>query len=998
MTNAEPIAIIGVSGRFPNTPTPDAFWALLRDGREVMERIPEHMTDSRRDARGVLPSNFVPVGAYLEDTEYFDCGLFNLSQREAMMMDPQSRLLVEAAWLAAEDAGYDITELGKRTAVYAGAGPSRHALDALEVFGHDSATLFEVIATGIDKPMSMRVSHLFDLRGESLYLYAACATSLVAVDLAFNALASGRADAAIAGASCLYLPQMEGYDYVEGAVRSSDGHCRAFDAAADGTVWGPGVGVVVLKRLSDAIRDHDRIRALLLGTAVNNDGSAKTSFAAPSRDGQVDVIRTALARAGLSPLDIDFVEAHGTGTKVGDPLEVASLTEVFGRGRGPGTCVLGSVKTNIGHLDPAAGIAGLIKTVLAMENDAIPGTVHFTTPNPEIDFASGPFVVDAALRSWPRGKRRRRAGVNSFGVGGTNAHVVVEEAPEPQPRPATVRRVQLVTVSARTPTALARAQSELADAVLRNPNLELRDIAFTRNAGRRSFRFRSTVVAVDTAELATALPSAGIEKTAETPPRIAFVFPGQGSQAVDMGADLYESEVAYRDQFDACADTLRPLLGLDIRDIVFPEVGGEVAAEVRLRQTELQQPILFAVSWSLAELFRAWGIRPATMIGHSVGEYVAAAQCGTISRDAALHALCKRGAALQICATGEMIACMESEAALVPLLPAGVDIAAVNAPAACVASGAADVIAEFVETLMDRGIRYTRLATSHAFHSRVMAPAVDRVAEALAQEALRAPGTLWVSTITGAFVDAAEATDPAFWGRQVTSPVRFANAITTALAAGIDTFLELGGRPVLGGAIAAQAFEKGLHETLIVSATDRGALDALGALWRRGASVNWAALHRDDAARRIGLPPTPREGVWVALTEPDKQLAPRPIGSQSASSNAKGLLGPFHAASPTAERGPRPADLSEPYVQPQTPTEVEMAEIFGRIMGVSGVGANDSLYDLGAKSLMLVHVANQVRAVFDIDLTIRTIMEKPSPRALAQVVDLESGRNPGSPQ
>lgn len=1006
--NKVPVAIIGMSGRFPHAPDLDQFWSLLRDGKHVMERVPDFMLDARRDANGDLPPRYVPVGTFLENTEYFDCGLFGLSRREAMMLDPQQRLFIEHSYLATENAGYDISKLGHRVGVYSGAGPSRHALDALEVFGHDSATMFEVIAMGIDKPMSMRVSHLFDLRGESLYVYAACATSLVAVDLAVNSIVEGRVDAAIAGASCLYLPQMEGYDYVEGAVRSSDGLCRAFDASADGTVWGNGVGVVVLKRLDRALADGDLVRAIILGSSVNNDGASKASFAAPSSDGQAEVIKTAMARAGVKPEDIDFIEAHGTGTPVGDPIEVASLNRAFGKARGPKTCVLGSVKTNIGHLDPAAGVAGLIKTVLALENETIPATVHFHTPNPQIDFDSGPFVVSGEARPWNKGERLRLAGVNSFGVGGTNAHLIVSEPCASAPREPSRRGTQFVTLSARTETALEQSRTNLQAYLARNSTLDLRDVAFTRNVGRKHFRHCIGVLAESLSDLCNGLTSARAFSRPTKPPAIAFVFPGQGSQVISMGAALYESEPIFRDAFDHCSRKLAPLLGIDIRDVVFPESDNEIKAGQLLLSTAIQQPILFSFSWSLSELLTNFGVKADTYIGHSVGEFVAAVCAGTMTMDAALRILAARGAAMQKCASGRMLACSADASSIASLIPSDIDVAAVNAPHAVVLAGPESSLDTLCQTLDAQGIRHTKLATSHAFHSRYLRPAVNAVRQAISKETLTHPKQRWYSTISGRLIDESDAVNPDFWAEQLVKPVRFEDAVRGAITDGVTLFVELGGRTVLKSAIELTAFEAGHPEIEVVSVSnpDAGCFHHIEPLWRLGVEVDWTEVHRDDSSRRVSLPTTPLEGVWVALTKPGETprpaTFPRPgfsepgppsgaILKEGNHSTAQGevvvgTIGTYHANSFEAQRSARPKDLLTPYTPPSSQIEMQVAEIYGRTLSVDGIGADDNLFDLGGTSLMLVHVVNFVRDKFDVNLPIRVILENPTPRTLANAI------------
>lgn len=1000
---AHPIAVIGMAGRFPKARNLREFWRLLHDKVEVIERIPEEMIDSRRDRQGNLPPEFVPMGVYLEDTEYFDCGLFGVSRRDAMIMDPQQRIFIEQAWAAAEDAGYDITKLGEHVAVYAGAGPSRHPLDVMVVFGHDSSTMFEIIATGIDKPMAMRTSHLFDLRGESLYVYAACATSLVAINMAFNALQEGRADAAIAGASVLYLPQLEGYDYAEGGVRSSDGHCRAFDVRADGTVWGSGVGVVVLKRLDKALRDRDHIHALLIGSAVNNDGIAKNSFAAPSRDGQAEVVRLAIKNAGINPEDIDFVEAHGTGTPIGDPIEVEALNAVFGKANGTGTCTLGSVKTNIGHLDPAAGIAGLIKVIQSLENEIIPATLHFEEPNPAIDFEAGPFAVNVDNKPWMQtADRSRRASVSSFGVGGTNAHVIVEEAPPQAKREVQGRRFYPVTLSARSPETLQKMCRELSAHLRENPDLELRDIAFTRNCGRRRFSFAGAFVAATIEELSDKLAQSDL--TGAKPNRktkVGFVFPGQGSQCVDMLAEIYAAEPDFRTDFDECAEILTPLLGHDIRHLIFPTIGEEAEAEKLLRRTDIQQPLLFSAAFALARFYKNMGCEPSLMIGHSIGEYVCAALAGTLKPASALKLLVARGAAMQKSMPGKMLAVLMPLEDLEDRIPPDFSIAAVNSPVNFVVSGETEAIADFERLLENEGVRSVQLQTSHAFHSSLMDDAVERFRVAFDEIALSAPEKLWISNLTGELITAEQAVSRDYWLKHLRSTVRFAQGIRTALENGINFFLELGGSPTLGGPIQQTIAEEGYEEITVMSATKRPSPDqlapdteyakALAAIWEHGLEIDWECFHRDDEARRVSLPHYPFEGIWVALPQQEKLAetanAAEPVEISSPVQTQVNQLPTFQANTLEAIRTPRPVDYQTPYVEPSSESEIETVEIFSRVLGIAPVGSKDNFFELGGNSIMLVHVVNQVRAVFEVNVPIRDIISNSTPEKLAAFID-----------
>ncbi|MEQ1503481.1 MAG: beta-ketoacyl synthase N-terminal-like domain-containing protein [Myxococcota bacterium] len=996
-----PIAIIGLSGRFPGASGVDRFWANLAAGHEAITRIPEAMVDARRDAKGSLPANFVPMGAHLDGTEWFDHDHFGLSNRDAKLMDPQQRLFVEHAWTAVEDAGHDPATLGRRVAVYAGGGPSRHVLDALDHFGHDGGTLFEVVATGVTHAMAMRVSHLFGFTGESVYLYTACSTSLVAVDLACRALEDGRADVAIAGGTALWLPQGEGWDYIEGMILSKDGHCRPFDADATGTVWGNGVGVVVLKPLDAALRDGDPIRAVVVGSFHNNDGGAdKHSFASPSATGQADAIASAYRECGVDPASVTFVEAHGTGTVVGDPLEVDSLHRVFGRGRGPGTVALGSVKGNIGHLDPAAGVASLVKTVLALEHRQIPPTVHFRRPNPRIDFDGGPFHVPTALTPWePAPGAPRRAGINSFGVGGANCHLIVEEAP-PTESGSSPRPVQPVILSARTPAALDRMAAELADHLEAHPGLALADVAYTRALGRRAWPIRAAVVAEDGPSAVRRL-RAGVEgHRAEPNATPVFLFPGQGSQAVGMAHELYAAEPSFRDDLDDCAALLYDALGVDLRDLLFPPDGDAAAAEAALTRTEIAQPALFAVCFALARLWNRFGVIGSAAMGHSVGEYVAACLAGVFSPADAFRLLVERGRAMGAMPEGAMLAVSLGERHAGELLVDGLALAAINGPEQCVVCGPRAAVDAAARTLAAAGVPTTPLRTSHAFHHpALMAEAAEAFRAVVRGVELHPPSTPVVSNVTGTWLTDGQATDPDYWATHLRSPVRWADGLRTLRQGGHRLFLEVGPGRVLSGLFAAdRARPEG--EVCLPSLPHRRSggdhatfFGSLAGAWSRGASVDWAAVFAAESRRRVRLPPYPFEKAWCALYAPGEEyrLVEKALGAQRLGYGPEGARPAEPAAAPHAGALPgvvaeRPASLG-PFVAPTSDVETLLCELFGRALGLRALGVDDDLWDLGAQSLMVVGITNHLRAELDVNVTPAQVFENTTVRALARVVD-----------
>ncbi len=996
----EAVAIIGMSCRVPGAMGIEAFWRNLRDGVESIGSIPDKMIEARRNVDGQLPPNFVGRGSYLKDTELFDHSFFGLSLRDAKIMDPQQRLFIEHVWTAIEDAGYDPQRLGERVAVIGGGGPSRHILDAFDYFGHDPSTLFEVVATGSANAMVMRASYLLDLKGESTYIYTACSTTLVAIDMACRTLLDHRADVAIAGGTALWLPQQEGYEYVEGMILSSDGRCRAFDAKADGTVWGNGVGVVVLKRLDEALRDRDPIRALVVGSWVNNDGrQAKASFAAPSAVGQADAIQCAYEEAGIDLSTVTFIEAHGTGTTVGDPLEVEGLHRVFGKGSGPGTCALGSVKTNIGHLDPVAGIASVIKTVLSLEHRQIPASLHFTRPNPAIDFSQGPFFVNTELRPWETRGGPRRAGVNSFGVGGTNAHIILEEAPPlaaavPSPRPR-----QLVTLSARSATALAAMTEELRAHLEQHPGLDLADVAFTRSLGRRQHDVRRAIVAADVAALSAALAHGGQASTRPVAEgaKLSFVFPGQGSQHPRMAQELYEAEPDFRQDVDDCTEVLESALGRDLREVLFPASGREAWATDELRQTALTQPALFVIEYTLARQWMRWGLRPEAMLGHSVGEYVAACLAGVFHPADALLLVAERGRLTQAAPRGSMLAVPLSESELAPRLQAGIDLAAINGPRQCVVSGPDALIADLEGELAAEGIEGSRLHTSHAFHSSMLQDAADAFEAEVRQTKLKPPQIPYLSNVTGTWITAQEATEPQYWARHLRAPVRFWDCLSTLRASGRWQFIEVGPGHVLTGLLSQErppgevVFPSLRHPTRGVSDYDV-LFKSLGELWSRHAPVDWESFYAHEQRRRVSLPHYPFDKAWCALYEPGEEfkLVEKALGGRRLGA-APGEVTPppgGAAAEPRAEGAiqERPASYHRPYVAPRGEIETRIAELFGRSLGVQGLGADDHFLDFGAHSLMLVPLSHQLRVMFNVKIGMRLIYENPTPAQLAQAI------------
>ncbi|HEX3528164.1 MAG TPA: non-ribosomal peptide synthase/polyketide synthase [Thermoanaerobaculia bacterium] len=898
------IAIVGMACRFPGATNPGELWRNLRQGVESIT----FWSDEELRAAGV-PEHVIRNPIYVKaggslgsrgDIGLFDAGFFGFNPREAEVTDPQHRLFLECSWQALEDAGYDPGRFAGRIGVFAGVGLNHYWLHLSAPSLLASANAMQVVV-GNDKDfLPTRVSYKLDLRGPSVGVQTACSTSLVAVHTACASLLRGDCEMALAGGASVDASPIPGYFCQEGGIFSPDGHCRAFDARAQGTVAGSGVGIVVLKRLRDALQDGDSVYAVIKGSAVNNDGSAKIGYTAPSIDGQAGVIAAAQKAAGVAPESISYIEAHGTGTVMGDPIEIAALSRAFRGATGRGFCALGSIKSNLGHLDTAAGVASLIKTALALCHGEIPPSLHYETPNREIDFASTPFYVNASLAPWQRGSEPRRAGVSGFGIGGTNAHVILEEAPTPEPS-VPLRARQVLVLSARSAAALEAAALQLAEHLERRPELDLADVSHTLQVGRRAFAHRLAVVCGGTGEavrlLAAGLPEGaggaerirGIADENRGERMVAFLFPGQGAQYVEMGAGLYESEPVFQREVDRCCDLLLPHLGLDLRDLLFPASQECSEAAGLLRQTRYTQPALFVVEYALAQLWSTWGVRPAALLGHSIGEYVAACLAGVFSLEDALRLVAERGRLISGLPTGAMLAVPLPEERVRELLSEGLSLAAVNAPALCVVSGPAAVVEALRARLEGEGVACRTLETSHAFHSAMMEPILDRFSAAVRRVSLHSPRIPFLSNVTGTWVRPDEATDPLYWVRHLRQTVRFASSVRELLADPRRILIEVGPGSSLGAMVRRNLDREELRDRVLLSSLppqgeSQGGhaflLASLARFWSAGGGVDWSGLHAGERLRRVSLPTYPfeRKRYWVeaaAQMPAASPLAPR---------------------------------------------------------------------------------------------------------------------------
>jgi len=896
------VAVIGVALRVPGADDADTFWRNLREGRESITFFgDDELREVGYPDEMLANPALVKATGKLNDVEHFDAAFFGYSPREAETLEPGHRLFLECAWEAIEDAGWDPARIPGAVAVFAGAAGTGYT--QLHVRGNPAVLAatgeFQLKLNSHADFLATRVAYKLDLHGPAISVQTGCSTGLVAIHLAAQGLLRGEFDMALAGGATVQVPTVGGYLYSPGSILSPDGHCRPFDARSAGAIGGNGVGVVVLKRLADALRDGDPIRAVVRGSAVNNDGAAKVAFSAPGVEGQAAVISEALALAGVDAETVDYVETHGTATELGDVIEVTALTRAY-RASTDRTqfCALGAVKSNVGHLDTAAGVTGFIKAVLSVENGEIPPVVHYTAPNPRIDFASSPFYVADRLIPWETDGHPRRAGVSSFGIGGTNAHVIVEEAPR-RASSGPSRPWQLLALSARSGAAAEAAASRLADHLQQRGDDALADVAFTLREGRRAFPHRRIAIVREGEDAGAILrgtvPERVASGVAEGGTRsVAFLFPGLGDHYPNMARGLYQAEPAFRAEVDRCAEILRPLLDLDIRDALFPgDAPGDAAPAAtgldlrrmlgkeeadphaaRLNRTGLAHPAVFVIDYALARLWMSWGIVPEAVIGHSLGEYAAATIAGILTLEDGLALVAGRAKLIEPLPGGAMLAVSLGPDAIRPYLGEYVSLATVNAPGLSVVAGPDEAVAALEARLAGDGIVARRLPTTHAFHTPMLRPAADGLARIAAGAELRPPRIPMVSNVTGTWITDAEATDPAYWTRHLLGTVRFAEGVGELLREPGRVLLEVGPGQTLGTFVRQRGAEGEEAPAAIVPtlryAYDRRPdqavlLEALGRLWLAGVTPDWTAFRGGERRRRLHLPTYPweKQRYWV---------------------------------------------------------------------------------------------------------------------------------------
>ncbi len=1015
------VAVIGMAGRFPGAATIAGLWDILKQGKETTRFFADDELDSSIPAALRNDPLYVKARGVIDQADQFDAPFFGLSPKVAQLMDPQQRVFLEIAWEALEETGYLPQHYSGRVGVFAGCGNNTYYLN--NVLGHsdliNQVGAFQVMTLNEKDYIASRTAYQLNLKGPAVSVYSACSTSLLAITQAVQSIRSGQCDVALAGGASITTPLNSGHLYQEGAMLSRDGHCRSFDADAQGTVFSDGAGVVLLKSLAAARQDGDTIYAVIKGVGVNNDGGGKGSFTAPNADGQAGAIRMAIADAHIDPATISYVEAHGTATPVGDPIEIEGLMQAFGEQTEKQFCAIGSIKSNMGHLTQAAGVAGLIKTTLALYHKQIPASLNFSAPNPSIDFTNSPFFVNTKLIDWPlaesnssedeanpRRANPRRAGVSSFGVGGTNVHVVLEEFANEvivsdAEQPANARSAQLITWSAATPASQSAYAHRLDDWLQQAGSPDLADVAFTLKATRARFTHRSFVVAETPDELTQKLRSditaSTPKKTGAQPDEVVFMFPGQGAQYLNMGHALYENEPIFRQAIDDCADLLNAHLPIDIRQVIYPQTA-DSEAELLLKNTRYTQPALFVTEYALARLWMSWGIEPSVFCGHSVGEFVAAHLAGVFSLPDALTLIAARGKLVSELPRGSMLSVRLAAGRVQEMLPKTLSMAAINSHSLCVVAGPDEHIADFARLLDESEIPNQPLATSHAFHSMMMDPIVGDFAKVVAGVPLSKPQKPVVSTVTGTWLTDAQATDPQYWATHLRSTVRFADALDTVFSFGNPLLLEVGPGHVTATLARQQAAKRpivilpGLANLPDQAATCRAVLTTLGQLYVNGLDPDWAAFYTGQKRNKLLLPAYAfdRKRCWIDPVRIDRVWTD-PLQADVNQSK------PLFAASPNRMS----ADINEPATADRslqhTHTNMRKDTLVRKVnqlledasgIEMDGIAPDMSFLEIGFDSLLLTQVAITLKKEFGLPITFRQLSTTyTSPERVADYLD-----------
>jgi len=998
--NGLEIAIIGMSGRFCNSRDHREFWQNLADGKEMIKVF----TDEELMSTGVSQSamqdpNYVRSMGVVSGKDCFDAAFFGYSAEEAAFMDPQIRVFHEQCWSALEDAGYAAQIEKYRIGLFAGAtGNDYWKLATYSRSANCSIDPFYLNMISSQNFISTLISYKLNLRGPSFYIDSACSTSLSAVHLACRSLLTKDCSIVLAGGVSLRTLRSKGYFHQEGMIVSGDGHCRTFDSQASGTAMGEGAGVVVLKRLSEAIKDRDHIYCIIKSTAANNDGNQKVGYTAPSVAGQTECIKIAQKLAGLDPANISYIEAHGTATKLGDPIEIRALNEAFAKGGKDKFCAIASVKSNIGHLDAAAGVAGLMKTALSLEHRQIPASLHFKAPNPEIDFDGGPFYVNTSLKEWvSREQLPRYAGVNSLGIGGTNVHVVLEEAPEPNESDQG-RLFQLLTLSARTNRALARNTSTLRNFLIDNPDTSMPDMSYTYQTGRKHFEYRKAIVYKDRQELLQLLDQSGVEEIQlqhrKKAGPVVFMFSGAGSQYANMGRRLYEQESLFSTEMDKGFSMLKDLTGYDYRSIFYPAD----KYDQRMNDMLHTQPAIFLFGYALARYLMSLGVKPDYLIGHSIGEYAAACIGGVFGLEDALKLVVRRGQLMNGMPPGAMLTAFISEQEAHRFTCPTVSLAAVNGPEQVVFSGTTADIDSLTDTLEELNITYVRLKVNHAGHSHMSREIVTDYMKDLSQTKMHEPQIPLLSNLTGRPAAAAEIATPIYWARHLCETIRFSDGIHYLARLNENTlFVEIGASHSLTTLVRQHRKEKiDLQSVNLIRHPKeqeddvRYFMGRLGQLWAYGVNIDWKAYYGHEKRNRISLPAYSFEQVQypAEFNLSDVMVLPANIATIGNEPHAdeRGVPTDVVESFPTRQKLDRPALFAD-FVQASTATEEKLREIFEKFFGIEPIGVEDDFFELGGDSLKGMMLLRRIKKEFDVSLNIKDLFINMNIKLLAEAID-----------
>ncbi|MPQ34066.1 amino acid adenylation domain-containing protein [Clostridium estertheticum] len=975
------IAVIGMQCRFPGASNIDEFWKNLKGSVEsVVSLSDEELIESGIDKEMIKQGDYVKSGSYIKDYDLFAAEFFGYSAKEAAMMDPQHRIFLELCWHALEDAGYDPDQYEGNIGVFAGTTYNSYLLNNIlkgRSINDSSENFFVQILNDKDN-LTTRVSYKLNLKGPSLSIQTACSTSLVSVHYACQSLISNECDMVLAGGVTIRSPQKAGYGYQQDMILSKDGHCRPFDSEASGTIFGSGAGVVVLKRLKDAIKDGDHIHAIIKGSSVNNDGAEKVGYTAPARKGQENVLATALALSGVSRESISAIEAHGTGTALGDPIEFEAINKVYGYNNKKNRKIaLGSVKSNIGHLECAAGMASLIKMILCLENKTLVPSLNYREPNPHLMIEKTPFYINTESNEWKsENNEPLRCAVSAFGIGGTNANVILEEGISVQPQKSE-KSYDLFVLSAKNPLSLGNVMNNIKSFLNSNNHLNLSDVAHTLRLGRKALEYRFAAVASDTKDLKRTLDNdIAIFKKVKANSKVIFVFPGQGNQYINMAREIYHNEPVFKSEIDTGAEILKSQLGIDIRNILFPDITNDESAKKQLTITNITQPAIFIIEYALARLWCSWGIKPSALIGHSIGEYVAACISGVFSYKDALKLVAKRGELINSLPRGGMLGVVSSEKDIMNILPPQISIAVVNGPTFTVVSGPNENIKEFENTLKEKNIKYRQLHTSHAFHSKMMGPIYGPFVDFVKSIKLNPPSIPYVSNVTGDWITTEQVTSPEYWGQHIINTVRFSDGARKLLENESNIYLEVGPGNSLSTFLKNHNKNVKTVSSLPHALENENSLkyvyNAVGKLWAMGVEFNWHKFEGIEVHRKVKLPlyPFEKKSYWIqpGSNSQSETLCDIEINVQNKESESDNIK----------------PDINK--LEPCNATEKIIADIFFKILGISSIDIRDNFFELGGHSLLAIQLLTRVNAKFNTNIQLKDFFKASSIQGLTEEI------------